>query len=370
LQLSQYRGPTLREFAVDPRKEYAVATIQASHPITERGQAMSQYDVITLGETMLRLTPPGFKRIEQTIMFELEVGGTEANVAIGLVRLGLKALWISRLTANPVGRIIERTLAGYGVDTSHVIWTDEDRVGLYFYERGKSPRDSQVVYDRRQSAISRMQPAELPLELFRPDSARLLHLTGITPALSPNLADTARRALDLAKKAGWLVSFDLNFRSLLWTPATARIGCTPFMAAADILLAPFNDVRLLFDLDPAVTPRQALDLLKTHHPQATIVMTLGAQGAIASEPDGQVIEQPAFPAEEVGRLGGGDAFAAGFLYGALTTTGAEDRLARALRWGAAAAAIKYTIPGDIPVFDHAEVAALVEQGPGGTKLKR
>jgi len=331
---------------------------------------MSQVDVVTLGETMLRLTPPDFKRIEQTTMFELEVGGTESNMAIGLARLGLKALWLSRLTANPVGRMIERTLAGHGLNTSRVIWTDEDRVGLYFYERGKSPRGSQVVYDRRQSDISRMQPAELPLDLFRPDNARLLHLTGITPALSPNLADTARHALELAGKAGWLVSFDLNYRSLLWTPAAALTGCAPFMAAADILLAPFNDVRLLYDLDPAVTPRQALDLLRMHHPQATIAMTLGAQGAIASDPGGQVIEQPAFPAEEVGRLGGGDAFAAGFLYRILTAAGAEDRLAQALRWGAAAAAIKYTIPGDIPVFDHAEVAALAEQGAAATKLTR
>jgi 2-dehydro-3-deoxygluconokinase len=99
-------------------------------------------------------------------------------------------------------------------------------------------------------------------------------------------------------------------------------------------------------------------------------MTLGAQGAIAGEPDRQIIEQPAFPAEEVGRLGGGDAFAAGFLYRTLAAAGAADRLAQALRWGAAAAALKYTIPGDIPVFDHAEVAALAEQGPTATKLKR
>lgn len=331
---------------------------------------MSHYDVVTLGETMLRLTPPGFKRIEQTTRFEVEVGGTESNMAIGLARLGLKVVWLSRLTANPVGRMIERTLAGHGLDTSRVIWTEEDRVGLFFYERGTSPRGNQVVYDRRQSAISRMQPAELPLDLFRPDNARLLHLTGITLALSPNLADTARRALELAKQAGWLVSFDLNYRSLLWAPAAALTGCIPFMAAADILLAPFNDVRLLYDLDPATTPRQALDLLRTHHPQATIALTLGAQGAIAADPDGQVVEQPAFPAEEVGRLGGGDAFAAGFLYRSLTAAGAEDRLAQALRWGAAAAALKYTIPGDIPVFDHAEVAALAEQGTAVTKLKR
>src|SRR5512144_599786 len=108
---------------------------------------MSTYDVVTLGETMLRFTPPDFKRLEQTSSFNAEVGGSESNLAIGLARLGLKVLWLSRLTDNPLGRLIEGTIARQGVDTSRVIWTEADRVGLYFLEEGKAPRQSKVIYD-------------------------------------------------------------------------------------------------------------------------------------------------------------------------------------------------------------------------------
>jgi 2-dehydro-3-deoxygluconokinase len=331
---------------------------------------MSRYDVITLGETMLRFTPPSLKRIEQTTTFDIEVGGSESNMAIGLARLGLNVLWLSRLTNNPLGRLIERTIAGHGVDTSRVIWTESGRVGLYFLEEGKAPRGSRVIYDRRDSAISHMRASELPIGLFGANGARLLHLTGITPALSPNLAATARRAFTLAKKVDWQISFDLNYRSQLWTPAAALEGCTPFIEAADFLLAPFDDVRLLYALEPDTTAEQALNLLREHSPQATIVLTLGENGAIGVEPQGQIMRQPAFPAEQVGRLGSGDAFAAGFLYGYLTTAEQEQRLAQALRWGAATAAFKYSIPGDIPVIDRVEIEKLIRQNTVGSDLVR
>lgn len=331
---------------------------------------MTRYDVVTLGETMLRFTPANLKRLEAATAFNLEVGGSESNLAVGLARLGLKVLWLSRLTDNPLGRLIERTIAGYGVDTSQVIWTDGDRVGLFFLEEGRAPRSSRVIYDRKDSAISQMKPAELPLDLFRPEQARLLHLSGITPALSPNLALTAQRALKLAKAAGWQVSFDLNYRSRLWAPPVALAGCNPFIQAADILFAPLNDVHLIYDLEAEGTPEQALNFLRQQHPQAAIVLTMGKQGAIGAEPGGPVFQQAAFPAEEVDRVGGGDAFAAGFLYSYLTAAETEDRLAQSLRWGAAAAALKYTIPGDMLIIDRAEVEALVKQGTPGSNIRR
>ena len=331
---------------------------------------MSSYDVITLGETMLRFTPPSLKRIEQATSFELEVGGSESNLAIGLARLGFKVLWLSRLTDNALGRLIERTIARYGVDTSRVIWTEADRVGLYFLEEGKAPRNSLVIYDRKNSAMSQMRASELPVDLFLPNKARLLHLSGITPGLSPNLAVAAQRALNLAQEAGWPVSFDLNYRRQIWSPAAALAGCTPFLQEADILLASLGDVCLLYGLTPEATPQQALNLLREHNPQATIVLTLGKEGAVGCEPPGPVLQQPAFPAEEVGRLGGGDAFAAGFLYCYLTNVEAEARLAQALLWGVAMAALKYTIPGDIPCVSRAEVESLIQQGTHGSKLVR
>jgi 2-dehydro-3-deoxygluconokinase len=210
----------------------------------------------------------------------------------------------------------------------------------------------------------------LSVDLFLPHKARLLHLSGITPGLSPNLAVTAQRALNLAREAGWLVSFDLNYRHQIWSPTAALAGCTPFLQETDILLAPLGDVCLLYGLTPEIGPQPALDWLRERYPQATIVLTLGKEGAIGCEPHGPVLQQPAFPAEEVGRLGGGDAFAAGFLYRYLTAAEAEARLAQALLWGVAMAALKYTIPGDIPCLSRAEVESLVQQGTSGSKLVR
>lgn len=330
---------------------------------------MTQYDVVTLGETMIRLTPPVLNRLEQTTTVDIEIGGSESNLAIGLTRLGFKVLWLSRLTNNTLGRMIERTIARHGVDTSRVIWTEQDRVGLYFVEEAKPPRHSQVIYDRKNSAMSQLRASELPVDLFLPHKARLLHLSGITPALGPTVAVAAQRALSLAQEAGWQVSFDLNYRSQLWSPAAALEGCRPFLEAADIVLAPLGDVRQLFELTSA-TPEQVLLMLHERYPQATIILTLGKEGALGCEPGGPTCMQPAFPAEEVGRLGVGDAFAAGFFYSYLSNPEAPDRLAQALLWGVATAAFKYTIPGDIPWISRAEIENLIQRGARGAKLVR
>lgn len=322
---------------------------------------MAHCDVVTLGETMLRLTPPNLRRLEQATSLDIEVGGTESNVAIGLSRLGLKVAWLSRLTDNPLGRLIAGSIAAHGVDTSHVCWTSEDRVGVLFYEMGKAPRGSRVLYDRRHSAVSRMQAADLPQELFRPDGARLLHTTGITLALRESLTNTAHHALQLAKAAGWLVSFDINYRQTLWEPSQARQGCHTYAEAADILFIPRGDACLLFDLDIDMPAETVLGNVAAAYPRATIVMTLGADGALGRAPGEDPIRQAAYPAEAVDRLGGGDAFAAGFLYAYLTTTEVTHRLPTALRWGAAAAALKYTIPGDAPLIDRHEVEILLQQ---------
>lgn len=329
---------------------------------------MAGYDILTLGETMLRFTPPGVFRIEQAPHFELEVGGTESNTSVGLARLGLKVAWLSRLPANPLGRMIARTLAGQGVDTSHIVWSETDRLGLYFVEFGDGPRPTQVTYDRADSAMSRMQPEELPAALFAPGQARHLHLTGITVAISDSAAATARRAVELAKAAGMTVSFDVNYRAKLWSPAEARAGCHDFAAAADIFFTPIRDAQSIYGVDRE--PEKALAQLQSQYPQATIILTLGAEGAIGAEPGKAPIHQSVFPAGTVGRIGGGDAFTAGVLYGYLSEERAEKRLATALGWGAAAAAFKYTIPGDMPLFEKEEVAALLHSGNQAPQVSR
>jgi 2-dehydro-3-deoxygluconokinase len=197
-----------------------------------------------------------------------------------------------------------------------------------------------------------------------------LHLTGITLALGPNLRATAQHALRLARSAGWRVSFDVNYRQQLWTPAEALRVCDPVIAAADMLFIPRGDASLLFGFDATLEATRVIEALAERYPQATVVMTLGAEGAIGREPQGQPLRQPAFPAQEVGRLGGGDAFAAGFLFRYLTASDGAHRLAQALQWGTALAALKYSIPGDIPLIDRHEVEALLAQGAPGPTLRR
>lgn len=320
---------------------------------------MPQYDVITLGETMLRLTPPSPLRIQQTTTFNAYIGGTESNLAVGLARLGFKVAWLSRMTDNPMGRLITGTLASYGVDTAHVVWTEHDRVGTYFVEEGKAPRSSRVFYDRANSAMSRMTTHDLPDHLFHRDGAQLLHLTGITPAIGTG--KVAWEAARMAKAAGWKISFDFNYRSKLWSPDAARQECQPLMQVADIIFISRDDARLIYETDSVAA-------LAKHYPKATLVMTAGSDGSYACEPGGEVQHQAMMPAEEVERIGGGDAFDAGFLYGYLTTEGSE-RLTTALRWAAAVAALKYTIVGDMPLIEREEAETLV-RGDAARRIVR
>jgi 2-dehydro-3-deoxygluconokinase len=323
-----------------------------------------KYDVVTLGETMLRLTPPLLRRIEQTVSLDIEIGGSESNTAVGLARLGLNVAWLSRLTENALGQLINQKIRGYGVDTAHVKWTPHDRIGLYFLEEGATPRAGSVIYDRANSAMSRITPEDLPEDLFQSGNARLLHLTGITPALSESAKATCQKALEMALAAGWQFSFDLNYRAKLWSPVQAQQGCDPFAKAAHLLIAPVRDARAIYEL-PETEPEAVIARLSELYPQATIVLTLGKDGALGKLPGktNAPIKQEVFAAQEVGRVGGGDSFAAGLLYGYLQYEHSEpaERLRLALRWGTAVAALKYSTPGDMPIINYQEALQLVNQ---------
>jgi 2-dehydro-3-deoxygluconokinase len=333
---------------------------------------MSQYDVVTLGETMMRLSPPGQLRIEQTNVFEIEIGGTESNMAVALARLGLKVAWISRLPTNALGRRLTRILTGNGVDVSHVVWADNERLGTFFIEFGDGSRPTSVIYDRADSAMARMQPPDLPIDLFQPNVARHLHLTGITLAISDSAAATAERALKLAKEAGWTASFDVNYRAKLWTPEACREGCQPYAEVADIFFIPLRDAQTIYGIPAEATPEQALAEFQTMFPQATIVLTLGSGGAIAAQPGKLPVYQAVFPVSgTVGRIGAGDAFIAGVLYRYLEPASLETWLSEGLLWGTAAAAFKYTIPGDMGLFEREEIEALIASaGTGMSQVQR
>src|SRR5947207_9015228 len=158
------------------------------------------FEIVTFGEAMIRLNPPNFKRLEQATSLDLMVGGAELNTAVALARLGHATAWVSRLTRNPLGRLIANHARHAGVATEHIVWTDDDRVGLYFLEFGAAPRASSVLYDRKSSAIAAVRTGMIPWpSVF--SGVRWFHVTGITPALSTSAAEATREALQAARAA-------------------------------------------------------------------------------------------------------------------------------------------------------------------------
>ena len=316
----------------------------------------TRYDVLTVGETMIRLSPPRWQRLEQADSFEVAVGGAESNVAVCLSRFGLRVAWVSRLVDNPLGHRIIQTLRAQGVDVSRVIWTPMGRVGTYFVEFGQPPRSTNVIYDRRDSAMSEMTLSDLDPTLL--NETRLVHLTGITPALSPACRDLAEGMLKMAAERGVLRSFDVNYRTRLWSADEARTTLEPLCAGLDVLFITQQDTLRLFKRPDAA--EATLHWLQDRFHVGVAVMTMGEEGAMALNRDGHFYRARAEAAPEIDPLGSGDAFSAGFLYGYL----ADGDLEAALRLGASAAALKRTIPGDLALITLEEVLRGNARTPG------
>jgi 2-dehydro-3-deoxygluconokinase len=309
-------------------------------------------DVFTLGETMVRFTPKGFTRLEEAAELEVRIGGSESNVAVALARLGLRAAWASRLPRNPLGRMVARRIASFGVDLSHVRWTEGERMGLYFIEPGPAPRSSLVLYDRAGSAASRMKPGDFDWSAL--DQARHVHLTGITPALSPTARETTERALAEARARGRTVSFDVNYRAKLWSPDAAREGLLPLIRGVDLLICPAADAESVFGL--AGSPEALAQGLAALAAAPRVVVTCGAEGALLWN-GSTLTHAGSYPVQAVDRVGAGDAFDAGLLWGYL-----QGDAAKGLRYGMAMAALKHTMPGDEFIGSLEEVEALLESG--------
>lgn len=315
-----------------------------------------RYDVLTLGETMIRLAPPRWQRLEQADVLEVAVGGAESNVAVALSRLGLQTAWVSRLTDNPLGHRIAQALRAHGVDVSHVIWTPTGRVGMYFVEFGQPPRATNVLYDRRGSAMSEMTLGDFNPRLL--DEARLLHVSGITPALSPACRALAEGVLRMAAERGVLRSFDVNYRAKLWSADEARAALELMCAGVDVLFVTQQDAQRLFERQGDAP--ETLRWLQARFTAGVAVMTMGKEGAIALDRDGCFYKGQVEPTPEVDPLGSGDAFAAGFLFGYLT----DGNVASALQLGASAAALKRTIPGDLALISLEDLRQVADKNEG------
>ncbi len=318
------------------------------------------YDLVTFGETMIRLSPPHFQRLEQAVTLDVQVGGAELNVAVTAQRLGLNAVCVTRLARNALGRMIANRAREHGVDTSHIVWTDEDRVGLYFVEFGASPRASSVLYDRRGSAMANIRLGEVDwAKIFR--NARCFHTTGITPALSPRAAEATREAVRKAKEAGLVVSLDLNYRARLWTQEEARRVMTELVRMADVLITTEEDTERVFGIRESSYERVA-ERLAREFDLAAVAITVRETPSVwhntwtaIAYAHGEVIRGPTYDIEVVDRVGAGDAFAGGFLFGYLT-----DGPEAGVRYGIAASALKQTNPGDLLWATRDEVERLLK----------
>lgn len=326
------------------------------------------YNLVTFGETMIRLSPPSFQRLEQTETLDALVGGAELNVAVTAQRLGLSTTYVTRLTRNPLGRMIANRARGHGVDVSHIVWTDEDRVGLYFVEFGASPRASSVLYDRRGSAMANIRPGEVDWEeVFR--GAQAFHTTGITPALSPSAAAATTEAVRRAKEAGLLVSLDLNYRAKLWSQAEARRVMSDLVGRADVLITTEEDAERVFGIKEASYDEVA-ERLSREFDLAAVAITVRETPSVwrntwtaIVHSQGKIIPGPVYDIEIVDRVGAGDAFAGGFLFGWLT-----DGPEAGVRYGIAASTLKQTNPGDLLWATRDEVEGLL--GGSGLRIVR
>lgn len=308
-------------------------------------------DIVTFGETMLRLSPPRGDRLERTRELDVQAGGAESNVAVAAANLGCEATWLSKLPASPLGRRIVAELESYGVETG-VAWDDRDdaRVGTYYLEYGGEPRGTNVVYDRANASITTATTDDLPAAAV--DEAEVFYTSGITPALSETAAATTKALLKRAQEAGTETAFDLNYRTKLWSPSEAAAGYRDLFPHVDVLVAPESDARACLDLEG--TAEEMAQQLASTYDFETVVITRGDAGALALH-DGDVREQVVFAADTYDAIGTGDAFVGGFLSKRLDGGTLEQSLA----YGAATASLKRTISGDVALVTPEEVEAVI-----------
>jgi 2-dehydro-3-deoxygluconokinase len=309
------------------------------------------HDLVTIGEVMLRLAIPAPARIESVSQLDVQIGGAEANVAAACARLGLRSAWISALPANAWGDRARRELTAHGVDCAHVRTVDGARMGLYFIEYGAAPRPVRVLYDRRDSAFARLRAEDVDWEPVR--RARLVHLTGITPALGPGPRSVVERALDEASQ----LSFDVNYRATLWSPAEARAFAESVLPRARYFFLGEAEARTLFELTGS--SEATLQALARLAPKATIALLQGQEGSTVL--DGGRLWRPSrrHTVQMVDPVGAGDAYVAGFLWAALNGRGAQE----AVDAGAAVAALKCSTWGDIALIDLRDVTDALAGGP-------
>jgi 2-dehydro-3-deoxygluconokinase len=317
--------------------------------------SMPRFDVTAIGEVMLRYSVPVGERLERAQRLEVHPGGAEANLLGALACLGRRCAWISGLPRNPLGKIIENHLRLSNVETGGIVWSDEGRVGTYYLEFATPPRATQVYYDRADSCAARLSPEQIDWAYTL--DTRLIHLTGITPALSASCLAVTQEAIRRAKAAGVAVSFDINYRAKLWSEARAVEVLTPLIQEVDILSCGQGDAARLFGLTGS--PEEVLQRLAEISRAKTVITSLADEGVMAWD-GSNFYHAPARPVQIIDRLGAGDALAAGVIHGWL-----DGNLAQGLHYGTALAALCLSMHGDVVITTPEEVEATMRSSSGG-----
>ena len=336
--------------------------------------------VVTFGEIMLRLSTPGYLRFVQSDRFDVTYGGGEANVAVSLAGYGLESYFVSRLPKHEIGESALQAVRRYGVRADYIVRGGE-RLGIYFLESGASQRPSKVIYDRAESAVTEMDSSMIDwAEVF--EGKDWFHWTGITPALGEKAADALKDACIAAKNAGVKVSCDLNFRSKLWSEKEAQNVMIPLMEYVDVCIANEEDAQRSLGFTAGETDVEGAELdqagyvtlakaLKKDFGFETVAITLresfsaSKNGWSALLHDEKECVDPQrstrYEIDIVDRVGGGDSFASGLIYGLLTKENTKD----ALEFAVAASCLKHSIPGDFNLVSADEVEKLVKSGGSG-----
>lgn len=318
------------------------------------------FDLVAFGEALFRFYPSGFQRLEQANSFNLSVGGSELNIAVGLSRLGKKTSWVSRLPKNALGRLIRNKAREQGVDTSDIVWCENDRVGVYYLEFGASPRNSKVIYDRKDSSLSRIKKGEIDWNHILKD-VRILKISGITPALSQTAKEVTYEAVEAAKKNNCKVCVDLNYRALLWTQEEAYHCMDSLMYKTDLLMTTEEDAYRVLKIEG----NDYEDVAKTINQKygiEVIAITLRNNMTVWKNKwtaiafyQNKLYKTKEYEIDLVDRVGGGDSFTAGFIYGYL-----NNDIQKGLDYGVAFSAIKQTHPGDFCISDLDEAKKLFQ----------
>ena len=322
---------------------------------------MTAFDVTAFGESMLRLSVPVGERLARAARFDAYIGGAESNVLGALAQLGRRCSWSSALPANALGELVAHQFRAVGIDLAGVVWRPEGRLGTYFIEHAAPPRSVQVIYDRAGSCVAQLTSDQV--EWPRLLDTRLLHLTGISPALSQSCRLIVTEAVRRARAVGVPFSFDINYRSRLWPEREAAAILGPLAEGAALLFCSQADARRLFGMDGE--PEQVAGALAGRFGADCVVVsaadagvTVWEAGATGRSP--QLLCQPAYPVVTVDRLGAGDALAAGVIHGWL-----DGDLAMGLRYGVLLAALALTQYGDMVITSQGELDALLAEGGGG-----